>query len=280
VHRALDTTGALAGPLLAFAVLALVPVGLGGYRSVFVMSAAFAVVGVVVLAIAVPNLRTADRPAGRAAARAVTRGAWRDLARPELRRLVLAAALLGLLTVGHGFLYLLLAQSGSGSGGTLGAEFFPLLFVGTNAAYLALAVPIGRLADRVGRARVFLAGHLVLLIAYLVAMSGMPDLARVLTTLLLLGTFYACTDGVLAALAARAVPEVSRSRGISAAQTAVALARFGSSVGFGLLWQFVGWSTALIIMATGLALVIPLAAWLLRGPLIARPADAASGRDT
>ncbi|HET9647011.1 MAG TPA: MFS transporter, partial [Microlunatus sp.] len=34
VHRALDTTGALAGPLLAFAVLALIPVGLGGYHSV------------------------------------------------------------------------------------------------------------------------------------------------------------------------------------------------------------------------------------------------------
>ena len=32
VHRALDTTGALAGPLLAFAVLAVIPVGLGGYR--------------------------------------------------------------------------------------------------------------------------------------------------------------------------------------------------------------------------------------------------------
>ncbi len=259
VHRALDTTGALAGPLMAFAVLALIPVGLGGYRSVFALSAAFAVVGVVVLALAVPNLRTASQPTDRVAARTASRAAWRDLARPELRRLVLAAGLLGLLTVGDGFLYLALAQSGN-----FGAQYFPLLFVGTNAAYLALAIPLGRLADRVGRAKVFIAGHVVLLTAYLVALSALPDLARVLTTLLLLGTFYACTDGVLAALASRTVPEAARSRGISAAQTSVALARFGASVAFGVLWQFTGQSTALLVMSVGLAIAIPLAALLLR----------------
>ncbi|GAA3633952.1 MFS transporter [Microlunatus ginsengisoli] len=259
VHRALDTAGALAGPLLAFAVIALIPVGLGGYRSVFVMSAAFAVVGVVVLAVLVPNLRTAAEPSTRAEARTASRGAWRDLARPELRRLVLAAGVLGLLTVGDGFLYLALAQTGN-----LGAQYFPLLFVGTNAAYLALAVPFGRLADRVGRGRVFVGGYVVLLLAYLVALSALPDLARTIGTLLLLGAFYACTDGVLAALAARAVPEVSRSRGISAAQTAVALSRFAASVGFGVLWQFTGVSTALVVMAIGLAVAIPIAAWLLR----------------
>ncbi len=37
VHRALDTAGALIGPLIAFAVLAAIPIGLGGYTSVFVV---------------------------------------------------------------------------------------------------------------------------------------------------------------------------------------------------------------------------------------------------
>ena len=49
VHRAMDTAGALAGPLLAFAVLAAIPLGLGGYHAVFVFSLAFAVLGVIVL---------------------------------------------------------------------------------------------------------------------------------------------------------------------------------------------------------------------------------------
>ena len=45
--------------------------------------------------------------------------------------------------------------------------WFPLLYVGTNVAYLVLAVPLGRLADRVGRAKVLVGGHVVLIAAYL-----------------------------------------------------------------------------------------------------------------
>lgn len=266
VHRALDTAGALAGPLLAFAVLVLIPLGAGGYRSVFVLSAAFAVVGLIVLALFVPNLRTGDPDPGHGRRRASGRAAWRELNRPGMRRLVAATGLLGLLTVGDGFLYLFLAESGG-----FGAQYFPLLFVGTSAAYLALAVPAGRLADRWGQARVFLVGHLLLLAAYLVAVSGAPDLVRVTGTPLLLGAFYACSDGVLAALAARAVPRSVRATGISAAQTAVALARFGASVGFGVLWQFVGRAEALGVMAAGLALAVPLAGWLLRGSRTGAP---------
>ena len=57
VHRAMDTTGALIGPLLAFAILAMFPIGLLGFQTIFVFSCAFAVMGVAVLAIAVPDLR-------------------------------------------------------------------------------------------------------------------------------------------------------------------------------------------------------------------------------
>jgi MFS family permease len=262
VHRAMDTAGAVAGPLLAFGVLALIPLGLGGYRSVFALSAAFAVVGVLVLALVVPNLRTAREPrlvVDAGGVKAPMGAGWRELGRHGLGRLALGAGLLGLLTVGDGFIYLALADSGH-----LGAQYFPLLFVGTNAAYFALAIPLGRLADRVGRAKVFLGGHVVLLVAYLVAITQLPDALRVVATLLLLGAFYAATDGVLAALASRLVPEASRARGISAAQTAVAVSRFGSSVAFGLLWQLTGRSTALVVMAVGLGLVLPVAAVLLR----------------
>ena len=86
---------------------------------------------------------------------------WKDLTDRRLTRLLVVAGRLGLLTVGDGFIYLALLDRGG-----FGAEWFPLLYVGTNVAYLALAIPIGRLADRVGRARVLVAGHLALAGAY------------------------------------------------------------------------------------------------------------------
>ncbi|MDG4828898.1 MFS transporter [Solwaraspora sp. WMMD1047] len=252
VHRALDTAGAALGPLVAFALLLAVP---GSYDSVFLASFAFAVLGLAVLVLFVPNLRTA---AG--TARLGVRRMAAEVSGRRLRRPLLAAGLLGLLTVGDGFLYLTLQQRDD-----FAALYFPLLFVGSNVAYLLLAVPLGRLADRVGRARVLVAGHGALLACYLLAALPSGGVWLTLSVLLLLGTFYAATDGVLAALVSRLVPAPARGSGIAAAQTVVVLTRFASSLAFGLLWSRLGAGTAVLVFAVGLAAAIPAAGWLLRG---------------
>ncbi|GIE31891.1 MFS transporter [Actinoplanes italicus] len=252
VHRTLDTIGAAIGPLVAFALLAAVP---GSYDSIWVVSFAFAVIGVAVLVLFVPNLRTA---AG--TARIGLRRAFRAVAGRSLRRPLLAAGVLGLLTVGDGFLYLALQERDD-----FAAVYFPLLYVGTNLVYLALAVPMGRLADRVGRARVLVAGHGALLAAYLLGALPTGGLGLTLAVLALLGVFYAATDGVLPALISRLVPDEARGSGIAAAQTVVALARFASSVVFGLLWSLQGPAWSLLLFAGLLLLAVPGVAWLLRG---------------
>jgi MFS family permease len=252
VHRALDTAGAVTGPLLAFALLALVP---GSYDSVFVVSFAFAAVGVAVIVLFVPNRR---RRGGGAPVPLVRLA--RQLTGARLRRPLAAAALLGVLTVGDGFLYLSLQRRDH-----FAAQFFPLLYVGTNIAYLALAVPLGRLADRIGRARVLVGGHLVLVAVYLTAAGPWPGVAVTIATLLLLGVFYAATDGVLPALISPLVPPEARGSGIAAAQTVVAATRFASSVAFGVLWVAIGRGPALLVMAILLAAAVPVAWWLLRG---------------
>ncbi|WP_045747051.1 MFS transporter [Actinoplanes rectilineatus] len=251
VHRALDTIGAALGPLVAFALLAAVP---GGYDSIFVVSFAFAVAGLAVLVLFVPNLRTA---AG--TARVGLRRVAREVGGRRLRRPLVAAGLLGLVTVGDGFLYLALQDRDDFAG-----RWFPLLYVGTNVAYLALAVPLGRLADRLGRARVLVAGHGALLACYCLAALPAGGAGLTLVVLLLLGVFYAATDGVLPALVSRLVPDGTRGTGIASAQTVVALARFASSLMFGVLWGVTGPTTALMLFAVALALVAPLAWRLLR----------------
>ncbi|MEV4277869.1 MFS transporter [Actinoplanes xinjiangensis] len=252
VHRTLDTIGAAIGPLVAFALLAAVP---GSYDSIFVVSFAFAVVGVAVLVLFVPNLRSS---AGKA--RVGVRRMLREISGRRLRRPLLAASVLGLLTVGDGFVYLALQERDD-----FAATWFPLLYVGTNVAYLLLAVPLGRLADRVGRGRVLIAGHGALLTCYLLAALPAGGLGLTIGTLLLLGVFYAATDGVLPALISRLVPAETRGSGIAAAQTAVALTRFASSLMFGVLWTLQGPGASLVVFAALLAVAIAVAAVLLRG---------------
>jgi MFS family permease len=251
VHRTLDTVGAVLGPLVAFALLAMVP---GSYDSVFVTSFAFAVIGLAVLLLFVPDLHT------RAGAARVGLGkVLREISGVRLRRPLVATGLLGVLTIGDGFLYLAVQQRDD-----LAASLFPLLYVGTNVAYLALALPLGRLSDRVGRAKVFLGGHVALLLAYLAAGGSFGGAATTIVVLMLLGTYYASTDGVLSALVSRLVSDEARGSGIAAAQTVVAVARFVSALAFGSLWVLIGRGDALLLVAGLLACALPVAWWLLR----------------
>ena len=184
----------------------------------------------------------------------------RELTGPGLRRPLVAAGVLGLFTIGDGFVYLSLQDRDQ-----FAASYFPLLFVGTNVAYLTLAIPLGRLADRLGRSRVFVGGHLALLVAYLVAAAPVGGLGATVAALVLLGTFYAATDGVLAALVSRKVTTDARGSGIAAAQTVVVIARFAGALAFGSLWQLLGRQEALCLLAGLLMTGVMMAAWLLSG---------------
>jgi len=250
VHRAMDTVGALLGPVAAMGVLA---ASLGSYPSVFFTSFCVAAVGVLLLVLFVK-----DRP-GTADRAAVSPRAALDLLRlRDFRRITLWAAALGLVTVGDAFLYLALQRRWD-----VPVAWFPLLPLGTAAVYLLLAVPIGALADRIGRWPVFLGGHAALgaaLVAVCGPVSG-PGLA--VLALALHGVFYAATDGVLMAAAGPLVPPELRSTGFAVVQTGQAVARMASSVLFGLSWTLWGLRPA-VVVAAGLLAVVVLAAAVVR----------------
>lgn len=244
VHRAMDTTGAMLGPLLAFGLLALAPLA---FNTVFVVSFCFALLGLGVIVLLVPgqSARSAREPGPSLRAAADLLGV------PRFRALVVAASLLGVATISDAFLYLALQRHLD-----LAPMTFPLLFVGASLAYMLLAVPIGRLADRVGRGRVFLAGYALLLPVYaslLAPAAGLPALA---VGLALVGASYAATDGVLAALASASLEEEVRGSGLAVLTTATNLARFVASVAFGALWTWAGLETAVIACGIALAAAI------------------------
>ncbi|MFC3982274.1 MFS transporter [Streptosporangium jomthongense] len=247
VHRTMDATGAFLGPIATLAVLAL---GNGAFGPVFVTSFCVALLAVLILVLFVP---AAAGPRPRPA-----EVSWRAVARLGRGRLLPAACLLGLVTIGDGFVYLVLQRRVE-----LGIGWFPILAVGTSLVYLLLAAPLGRLADRIGRLWVFAGGNALLAAVYLLLYGPLGGLPLVVTVLALYGTFYAATDGVLMALAGSVFPPELRATGMALVQSGQALAYSVSSVLFGLAWQTWGAGAACLAAAVAALLALPLTVFLL-----------------
>ncbi|MFE0025317.1 MFS transporter [Amycolatopsis sp. NPDC059021] len=246
VHRAMDTVGAFLGPLVAMAVLWL---SLGNYQAVFFTSFCVAAIAVLLLVLFVRD-RLSDSERVRTSVRAAF-GLLRDA---PFRRISIWAALLGLVTIGDSFVYLVLQRRWS-----VEPQLFPLLPLGTAGVFLLLAVPLGRLADRVGRWAVFLAGHVALAAALLILAGPTGGIWIAVCALALHGAFYAATDGVLMAAAGPLLPAGLRATGMAVIQTGQAVARMASSVLFGLAWTVWDLRPA-VFVAAGVLLVAVLAA--------------------
>lgn len=248
VHRGMDTFGALLGPLVTFVLLSEIGMVPG---PVFVVSFCFALIGLIVLASFVRERPMTTRTAGPAPSIRAGIGLLREVA---FRRTTVAAAVLGLATLSDAFVFILVQKA---TGVPLGA--LPLLPLATALVFLITAAPLGRLADRIGRWRMFLIGHLLLLGVYLLLFAPAAGYPIAAVALVLHGLFYACTDGVLSARVSSLAPESLRASGLSVVQTGQALARLVSSVAFGFLLQFATFDVAIISAIAALVLTLVVA---------------------
>jgi MFS family permease len=255
VHRTLDAGGSLLGPIVAFALISRLP---GAYDAVWVTSFVFALLGVAVLWLFVQN-PTTPKVSGNASL--PVRKAMVLLFTPGLRRLTGVGSLLSVMTIGDGFLYLILQQRG-----TVNPGFFPLFYVITACLYMLFSVPVGRIADRWGRGLVLLSGYgmVALIYALLLSFPGV-GFATGTVCLVLFGLYYAATEGVLMAMASALVPADHRTTGLAMLATFIGIAKMASSLLFGLLWQVGGAGMALIAFAIGMALALPISAHWIRG---------------
>ncbi|HEY4301797.1 MAG TPA: MFS transporter [Candidatus Didemnitutus sp.] len=247
VHRGMDAAGAMLGPLVAFALLAGLP---NAFDVVFVASFGAAILGVAAIVLFVPALGDKSGPARRPPGFFPSAsGLLRD---PGFRRLLVAGVLLSLATISDSFLFLALQKRSA-----LGTAAFPLLYVATSLVTSLFAVPCGRLADRIGRTPVLIAGYAILAGLYVAlwatGLGGWLLLAGVVG---LLGLYYAATDGVLTAMVAAGLPRESTGSGLAIFATATNVARLLASIAFGYLWMEEGNRPAILIYLSALAVVL------------------------
>jgi MFS family permease len=267
VHRAMDTAGAMMGPMIAFLILTLWS---DAYDTVFIVSFCFALIGVAVIGLFVQNPKPVPA-ADIQSSEPPSLGAALNLARgSKFGALLIIGGILSVATMSDGFLYLTLQRRLDFNVG-----FFPLLYVATALIFMLLAIPMGQLADRVGRGRVFVGGYVVLLSVYGLLLLPWYGTAQVIIYLVLLGVYYAATDGVLMALGSMLLPEDLRSSGLALLSTITNVGRLVASILFGLLWSWQGMSVAVWVFIAALAVATVAAARLVMTSGFGATADGA-----
>jgi MFS family permease len=193
LRQALDSVGAVLGPLLALALMLLLS---GDIRAVMWAGVAPALLAVAVLVAFVrePERDPARGPSGAKLSVADVRRLPR-----EFWLVVLLGAVFTLARFSEAFLVLRAEDAG------LGLAVVPAVMVVMNLCYAGAAFPAGAAADRVGARKLLLLGLVLLVMADLVlaaASSPVPVLAGAA----LWGLHMAFTQGLLAKLVADAAP--------------------------------------------------------------------------
>lgn len=240
IHRASDHAGAVAGPLLASALLLLYP---GQLRLVFLLALVPGLLTVLVLLLRVRDTPRAAPPSGSGGP-----------ARPGLRGLGPAfpryLAVVVLFTLGNStdaFLLLRAQQLG------VAPAAIPLLWAALHVSKTAWSVPGGMVADRFGARRSVVAGWAWYAAVYAgFALAAAEWHAWALFSAY--GLFFGLTEAPEKALVARLAPAGMGGRAFGAYHFAVGVAALPASVLFGLAWEGLG-ARAAFLLGAGVALL-------------------------
>ena len=247
-HRAMDTVGAVVGPLVA-----LVMVGAAGLgpRPVLLLALVPGLAGVVLLG------TVADRPARPPSRETVPSAGFIEGPSRGYWAFVGIILLFSLGNSSDAFLLLRSRNLGLGVGEVIAAY---ALF---NASYSLLSMPAGVLSDRVGRYRLLIGGLLVFAAVYL-GFGLAPDGRWLWPLFATYGVYMAATEGVGRALAADLAPELQRATYLGVYHTGIGIATVLASVMAGLLWDHVGPESPFLlgagvsILSAGLMVVLTL----------------------
>ncbi len=230
LRQALDTGGAVAGPLAA---MALMLAWDNDFRAVFWVAVIPAVLSFALIAVAVREPeREAAAPKGDRPRVRFDRAMLRRLG-PAFWFVTAAGAALTLARFSEAFLILRSENLG------LAVAYAPLVLVLMSVVYSALAYPAGRLADRMSRRRL-LAYGIAALVAADVVLALATGLAALAAGVALWGVHMALTQGLLSAMVADAAPAPLRGTAFGVFNLASGAALLAASAIAGFLWHYAG----------------------------------------
>jgi MFS family permease len=244
-HRAMDTFGALVGTVCAYFLLKYLPVvnGTGAYRTIFVLTAIPAFIGVLFLIFGTKDKKDVlpgNKP----------KLSWRALPK-QLKILIIATFIFGI--GNYTFTFFLLRVHDMG----IPDAVVPLVYLVYNVTYFLGSYPSGVISDKVGKKRMLAVGFsLYILTALLFAFLNAPIWAWLIMGVY--GLHMAVTDATArASVSDLADPEI-RGTALGVYHTSVGVSQLPAGLLAGFLWDKTSPQTVFLVAAiiSALALAI------------------------
>ncbi|MHC1719722.1 MAG: MFS transporter [Clostridiaceae bacterium] len=218
-HKAMDNSGAILGPLLAFLVLAVFP---EDYRKVFLIAAIPGLLGLANIILFVKeSKKSKEELPGRIR--------FKDFSKEYYLFLIIAF----IFTLGNSTDALLLVKAGDVG---ISDAFIPIVYLIFNAVSVLFSVPAGMLSDKIGREKLIIAGYLLYSAIYF-GFGRVETQAPIIALFALYGLYSAATDGVQKALVSDMIDKDKRGTGLGIYNCILGITLLPASIVAGLLYD-------------------------------------------
>ena len=242
LHRTLDQTGAILGPLLASALLIIFGFTV---REVFWLSIIPGSAALVILIIFVK-----EQVCKRESKFTFLKGI-RNVVNGNFLLLLVIVSVFSLGAFNYSFILLF------GSDVGISSEYIPLIFALVNIAYVTIAIPAGLIADKLGREKVLLLGYSIFLAVTLTIFLGLNNYFAVLFVAILFGLYQGIVNTTTRALIPKYVHPNLVGTAYGMYYLVAGFSFLIANIVVGLLWNNIGSSIACMysLFLTGSSLI-------------------------
>ncbi len=220
-HKAMDNSGAILGPLLAFGILSLFP---GDYRKVFIYAAIPGLLGLISIIYFV-------KEAKRDKVERLGRITLKDFS-PKYYAFL---GIIFIFTLGNSTDALLLIKASD-----IGVRdaYIPIIYLIFNSVSVMFSIPAGILSDKIGRERLIIFGYLLYSVIYF-GFGKTHSQAVLIWLFALYGLYSAATDGIQKALVSDLIDNNKRGTGLGLYNCLAGITLLPASIIAGLLYDHV-----------------------------------------
>jgi MFS family permease len=219
LQKAMDNSGAIVGPLIAFVLLLFFP---ENYRLIFLSGGIPSILGILVIIFGIQEAKKSKESL-------ITKFHFKDFS----KKYYLFLGIVFIFTLGNSTDALLMVKANEVG---VKVAFIPLVYLVTSIVSVLLSIPIGSLSDKIGKERILVIGYLIYAIVYY-GFGATNSIGVIVCLFALYGLYSAATDGIQKAFISDMIDKNKQGTGLGIYNALLGITLLPASVIAGLLYD-------------------------------------------